>query len=56
MARLQLFTSYEAPEEQQVFGVRLGQLVDTLSVFASCGCEGDLQLVYPGPDGELQLQ
>lgn len=52
----ELFAAYDAPQEQQVFGLQFSQLVDTLSTFA-CGSDASsLQLAYPGPDGELQLE
>jgi hypothetical protein len=50
-----LFSSYSCPGGKQVFGVMFNQLVDTLSVFASSS-DAELEMLYPGPDGELQLQ
>jgi hypothetical protein len=53
---LQLFRSYECGAPKRVFGVAFLQLVDALSVFASASSSAPLQLHYPGPDGELQLE
>lgn len=52
---LQLFSAYECGTEKRVFGVSLAQLVDALSVFSSAA-KADLHILYPGPDGELQLE
>ncbi|KAF6260189.1 hypothetical protein COO60DRAFT_1700427 [Scenedesmus sp. NREL 46B-D3] len=54
--RSELFSSYECGAPKRVFGVAFLQLVDTLSVFASASSSAPLQLHYPGPDGELQLE
>lgn len=51
----QLFVSYECGPEKRVFGVNYAQLVDTLSVFESAS-HAPLNIHYPGPDGELQLE
>lgn len=52
-----LFSSYECPaDEQQVFGLNLGNLVDALSAFASASEAGALRMAYPGPEGELMLE
>jgi hypothetical protein len=53
---LQLFSCYECGAPKLVFGVAFLQLVDTLSVFASASSSAPMQLHYPGPDGELQLE
>ncbi|WIA42473.1 hypothetical protein OEZ86_008467 [Tetradesmus obliquus] len=54
--RSELFSSYECGPPRRVFGVAMLQLVDALAVFASASSAAPLQLHYPGPDGELQLE
>jgi hypothetical protein len=51
---LQAFAAYDVTD-QQSFGVHFGQLVETLTVFASSSDER-LEIRYPGPNGELQLE
>ncbi len=52
---VQLFINYTCPTSREVFGVHYSSLVDTLSVFASSS-DANLELKYPGPEGELQLE
>jgi hypothetical protein len=54
--RSELFVAYDSPQEQQVFGLQFSQLVDTLSTFACASDANSLQLLYPGLEGELQLE
>lgn len=51
---LQLFAQYDV-DTNESFGVLLAQLVDTLNVFTSSSDER-LEMRYPGPNGELQLE